>query len=57
MIPLFNDEMEAHWEALAGHQTPFGGGDGNPLQDSCLGNPMNRGAWWATVHGVAKSCM
>ena len=32
-----------------------GGGNGNPLQDSCLGDPMDRGAWWATVHGVAKS--
>ena len=31
-----------------------GGGNGNPLQYSCLGNPMGRGAWWATVHGVAK---
>ena len=27
----------------------------NPLQYSCLGNPMDRGAWWATVHGVTKS--
>ena len=32
-----------------------GGGNGNPLQDSCLKNPMNRGAWWATVHRIAKS--
>ena len=32
-----------------------GGGDGNLLQYSCLENPMDRGAWWATVHGVAKS--
>ena len=32
-----------------------GGGHGNPLQYSCLENPMNRGAWWATVHGVTKS--
>jgi len=31
-----------------------GGGYGNPLQCSCLENPMDRGAWWATVHGVAK---
>ena len=31
-----------------------GVGNGNPLQYSCLGNPMDRGAWWATVHGVAK---
>ena len=32
-----------------------GGGYGNPLQYSCLDNPMDRGAWWATVHRVAKS--
>ena len=31
-----------------------GKGNGNPLQYSCLGNPMDRGAWWATVHGMAK---
>ena len=31
------------------------GGHGNPLQYSCLGNPMDRGAWWTSVHGVAKS--
>ena len=30
-------------------------GNGNPLQDSCLENPTDRGAWWATVHEVAKS--
>ena len=29
--------------------------NGNPLQYSCLGNPKDRGAWWATAHGVAKS--
>ena len=32
-----------------------GKGNGNPLQYSCLENSMDRGAWWATVHGVAKS--
>ena len=32
-----------------------GEGNGNPLHYSCLKNPMDRGAWWATVHGVAKS--
>ena len=32
-----------------------GGGHGNPLQWSCLENPMDGGAWWATVHGMAKS--
>ena len=31
-----------------------GGRNGNPLQNSCLENSMDRGAWWATVHGVAK---
>ena len=32
-----------------------GGEHGKPLQNSCLENPMDRGAWWATVHGVAES--
>ena len=32
-----------------------GEGNGNPLQYSCLENSMDRGGWWATVHGVAKS--
>ena len=31
-----------------------GGGHGNPLQYSCLANPMDRGAWWATVHGSQR---
>ena len=55
-------------EAFASFYTPGGGspiffhlyaprgeGNGNPLQYSCLENPMDRGAWWATVLGVAKS--
>ena len=33
----------------------IGEGDGIPLQYFCLENPMDRGAWWATVHGVSKS--
>ena len=33
---------------------PPGGAHGNPLQYSCLESPMDRGAWWATVHTVAK---
>ena len=33
----------------------FGEGNGNPLQYSCLENPVDRGAWWAAVHGVTKS--
>ena len=35
-------------------RTP-GEGNGNPLQYSCLGNPMDRGAWQATVHGIPES--
>jgi len=31
-----------------------GEGNGNSLQYSCLGNPINRGTWWATVHGVTQ---
>ena len=31
-----------------------GGGNGNPLQYSCLENPMDRGAWWAPVHGLQR---
>ena len=41
--------------AIPGLGRSSGGGQGNPLQYSCLENPMDRGAWWATVHGVAKS--
>ena len=33
----------------------FGDENGNPLQYSCLENPMDRGAWWVAVHGVTKS--
>ena len=40
---------------IPGSGRPPGEGNGNPLQYSCLENPMDRGAWWATVHGVAKS--
>ena len=42
-------------DPIPGSETPPGGGHGNPLQYSCLENPMDRGAWWATVHRVAKS--
>ena len=34
-----------------------GGGNGNPLQYACLGNPRDREAWWATVHRVTESDM
>jgi len=32
----------------------LGEGNGSPLQYSCLGNPIDRGAWWATIYGTAK---
>ena len=41
--------------SILGLGRSLGGGNGNPLQYSCLKNPMDRGAWRATVHGVAKS--
>ena len=40
---------------IPGSGRPPGGGYGNPLQYSCLQNPMERGAWWATDHGVTKN--
>ena len=41
--------------SIAGSGRSPGEGKGNPLQYFCLGNPVNRGSWWATVHGVTKS--
>ena len=40
--------------SIPGSERSPGGGSSNPLQYSCLKNPMDRGAWWATVHRVAK---
>ena len=40
--------------SIPGLGRPPGEGNGNPLQYSCLENPMDGGAWWATVHRVAK---
>ena len=41
--------------SVPGSARPPGAGNGNPLQYSCLENSTDRGAWWALVHGVAKS--
>ena len=41
--------------SVPGSGRSSGEGNGYPLQYSCLDNPMDGGAWWATVHGVAKS--
>ena len=40
--------------SISGSEKSPGEGNGNLSQYSCLGNPMDRGAWWAIVHGVAK---
>ena len=40
---------------ISGSGRYSGGENGNPLQYSHLGNPMDSGAWWATVHGVTKN--
>ena len=40
--------------SIPGLERSPGDGNGNPLQHSCLENPMDRGGWWASVHGVAK---
>ena len=42
--------------SITGSGISPGGGHGNPLQCSCMENPMDRGPRWATVHGIAKSC-
>ena len=48
------NSLEMFRSKIAGLGRSPGGGNGNPLQYSCLENPMDRGAWQATVHGVAK---
>ena len=47
--------MQETWVRFLGWEDFPGEGNGNPLQHSCLENPMNRGAWWATVHGITKN--
>ena len=52
--PPAMQELRETWVLSLGQKDPPGGGHGNPLQCPCLGNPMDRGAWWATLHRVAK---
>ena len=52
-----NAEVSGAKGSIPGSGRSPGGGHGNPLQYPCLENPMNRGAWQATVHGIAKSDM
>ena len=48
-------EIKLSWKFFHQVVYQFGEGNGTPLQYSCLENPMDRGGWWAAVHGVAKS--
>jgi len=59
-LPRWLSGKEPIWDAgvmgsSRGLGRPPGEGHGNPIQYSCLGNHMDRGAWWTTVHGFAKS--
>ena len=60
MEPLVAQTVESACSAgdaglIPGSGRPPGEGNGNPLQYFCLENPMDEGAWWTLVHGVAKS--
>ena len=50
-----NAGAEGDAGSIAGLRRSFGGANTNPLQYSCLGNPIDRRAWWAIAHGVAKT--
>ena len=45
--------VQETWVRSLGWEDPLDEGNGNPLQYSCLGKPMDRGVWWATIHEVA----
>ena len=53
--PPANAEASGDTGSIPGLGRSPGEGNGNPFQYSCLGNPVNRGAWWATYHRVANS--
>jgi len=50
-------ETKEAWIQSLGQEAPLGEGNGSPLQHPCMENPMDRGAGWATVYGVAKNWM
>ena len=54
-IPPANAGDAGNVGSVPGWERSPGGGNGNPLQYSCLGNPMDRRAWWATVLGLTKN--
>ena len=53
--PSANSGNKTDESLIPGSRRSLGEGNGNSLQYSCLENPTDRGAWWATVHGVSKS--
>ena len=53
-LPANAGDIRDAGSVLGSGRSP-GEGDGNPLQYSCLENPMDRGAWWSTVRGVTKN--
>ena len=53
-LPAMQETRKSRVQSLGWEDSP-GGGHGNPLQYSCLENPTDQGAWWATIHRVAKS--
>ena len=53
--PLANTGATGDRGSIFGLGRSSGGGNGNPLQDPCLDNPMDRGALWVTVHGITKN--
>ena len=55
MIKNLENKVEKMQELINKHLEELGEGNGTPLQYSCLENPTDGGAWWAAVHGVAKS--
>ena len=55
LLPPGNAEDAGNEGLIPGWGRSLVGGNGNPLHYSCLGNPMDRETWWATVHGVGKS--
>ena len=59
-LPIGSEVKASAWNVgdpglVAGSGRSPGEGNGNPLQYCCLENPMEGGAWWATVHGVSKT--
>ena len=59
-LPCNSDSKESLFYAgdpgsIPGFGSSHGEGNGNPLQYSCLESPIDRGAWWDTIHGVTKS--